>query len=98
MNLEEVKKRTASMLLKELQRGVREWYYVSNADSDRFLGGYLVQAFGPTDAWRIYHAMNWHQPGSTATYGPLDPDSLVMVPEEQKWCRLTREEVLTLGG
>jgi hypothetical protein len=34
----------------EIARGELDWYYLSYANDERFLGGVMIHAFGPADA------------------------------------------------
>lgn len=88
----------AKLTLEECKVGVLKWFYISIANEEEFLGGYILQAFGPTHAWVTLHTLGWYPSGSDAgTETTLIPDSAVgTIPPSFMWRRLSEEEVLTL--
>lgn len=90
------KQRIAELLLVECKAGVRGWYYISCADAT-FQFGCVVEAFGPTDAWRRIHSLGWWERGETMTTGPIEPAVMERIPADMRWRKLNREEVTHLG-
>lgn len=95
---EQVKKRVEGMLLEELKAGQRDWYFISCANAEGFGCGFYVEAFGPTDAFRLSHALGLYPEGSgceTLTL-KVSPDKVHKIPQGHRWRRLTREEIMSI--
>ncbi len=95
MNPIELKQRIASLLLEELKKDDRAWYYISIAN-DEFLGGVFIRATGSTDAWVLLHGLNLFPMGvgaATQTTGPLEESYMAKVPDDMRWCLLTLEQI-----
>jgi hypothetical protein len=89
-----------ALLLEEVKTGKLGWYYISISNLSEFYGGCLIEARGPTEAWFLMHRLGIYPAGgsySTSTSGPFDPEPMQKIPEEQRWRRLSQEEVHTLG-
>lgn len=89
----------AKLTLEECKVGVLKWFYISLANEKEFLGGYILQAFGPTHAWVTLHALGWYPSGSDAgTETTLVPGDVIEVMDPSVlWRKLSKEEVGSLG-
>lgn len=93
MTDQERRKRMAELILPELQAGDRRWFYISIANQTKFLGGVIVQAFGPTDAWRIMHCLDLYPRDRGADTQTYEFERDKTIPDELKWRLLSLEEV-----
>lgn len=92
---DEVRAMIAKLTLEECKVGVLKWFYITLANEKEFLGGYILQAFGPTHAWATFHALGWYPKGSEAgTETLLVPDDVIeSMDPSVLWRRLSQEEV-----
>jgi hypothetical protein len=87
--VDEVKKRIQEELLKEVKNDKMEWWFLGMVD-----GGCFIKARGPTEAWRLLHGLGFWIRGGTNSVGPIDQSTIdKMVPESNRWRKLTVEEV-----
>lgn len=92
-----VSARIRNLMLDEAKTEKLDWYYISVAD-EKFRGGYLIKAQGPTVAWRFLHAFGWWVDGcSTSTNGPISDEVMAKIPDDMRWRKLTKDEALNLG-
>ena len=98
-NDDAVRTMIAKLILEECKVGILKWFYISIANEKEFLGGYILQAFGPTHAWTTLHALGWYPRGSDAgTETTLVPDDVIdAMPPSTLWRKLSKEEVESLG-
>lgn len=100
--MKKVRQRVAASLLAELRSGeAAGWYYISmvHVPTNTFRGGYFLFAQGPTDAWCKMHHLNWcEQDCETNTLGPATADTMLKVPDNMRWRKLTEGEVIGLGS
>jgi hypothetical protein len=82
--------RQFAMYRAELQRGELEWWYLSFATHERFLGGIVLRAFGIADAVTQAH-MRKLNPGGQVLCALIDEQYLP--PSEFHNRLLTEEEI-----
>lgn len=99
------KAKIARLLLAEFKAAENAgWWYISMTRGDAekgqsvFVGGFLIYALGPTDAWCRLHNLNlWEEGCETCTTGPVEPQRMLTIPEEMRWRKLSLAEVNKLG-
>jgi hypothetical protein len=92
----QLREKIAALLLEEVKAGKMDWWYISVADEKEFKGGYIIEARGRTEAWCLFHSLNWcPKDVSTQVTGPIT-EEMGRVPEGFRWRRLTKEEALSL--
>jgi hypothetical protein len=98
LNPAQVKQRVVTLLLAEIspEDAKRQWYYISIRHYTGSFYGCFVNAFGPTDAWRLMHILGlyFHDVDQdTSTMGPIDEEAMQKVPKDKRWVRLPKAEV-----
>ncbi len=90
---------TRCMLKEELMSDKpRKWYLVSLI-GEKYEGGYFIRAHGTTDALFIFHNMGWYPPkcGAETMVNEIPHETMVKVRPDQRWCKLTAEELDLIG-
>lgn len=88
-------KRRAELLLIDLKSmDTPRWYYISLASAKGFVGAYFLKCRGVHEANVLMHALGWYEAGcETQTLGPIDDNVMRGVPEEDRWRKLSRDEI-----
>lgn len=75
-----------------------EWWYLSFAEPDHFLGGLFIQARGFVSAMQKSHEMGLNPGGEVASWGPLPAEAIARkIPENMRNRLLTKAEVEGMG-
>lgn len=101
MNAKKRREMVAAALLEELTSGgEEEWFYLSivHTPTCSFVGGYVLQGRGKTDAWLRAHALDWiGDDCETLLVGPIEPAKMGKIRPEMRYRKLTANEARTLG-
>jgi hypothetical protein len=88
--------RIRRLLLEDVKTGSLSWFYISVADTE-FRGGYVIQARGPTEAWTLFHRLDWGYKGANTITCPIPEEQMVNIPASMRWRKLTKDEANKLG-
>lgn len=91
----QLRKKAARLRTEEVAAGKLEWYWLSFAGEDGFLGGIVLQGYGPLDAVARSHESQ-QNPGGEVAILPLGVEDLD-TPAEWKNRLLSKEEMEKLG-
>jgi hypothetical protein len=84
--------RIRRLLLEDVKTGSLSWFYISVADTE-FRGGYVIQARGPTEAWTLFHRLDWGYKGANTITCPIPEEQMVNIPASMRWRKLTKDYV-----
>jgi hypothetical protein len=90
----EFKNRTNELLTEEMDEGRFEWWYLSFATDEGFLGGVYIQAFGSMSAVTTATVLGFNPGGEVACWGPIPVEQMDLhVPVEKRTRLLSKEEI-----
>jgi len=90
----EFEERSNTLLTEEMDGGRFEWWYLSFATDEGFLGGVYIEAFGSLSALTTACVLGLNPGGEVACWGPIPVELMNLhVPVEKRTRLLSMEEI-----